>query len=97
MKYYVQTVSRPYATGVPEEDWQTRMVTSSARAAYIRYCHYARLYNLGSQSWSGHVRIVGSDGLLYEPYEARGPGEEILAAVPYSQYDADARREALKA
>jgi hypothetical protein len=95
MTYLVQHVSRPYAVAVPESAWEDRLRTSSARAAYIRYNQLCRWYNPIPTSWSGHVRIVGSDGLLYEPYTDRDPGGDFLRPVPYSQYDADARRQAI--
>ena len=79
MKYYVQAVSGAYGiTGPPESEWETSLVTESARAACIRYRELWRFYHPGQNCWSGHVRILGTDGLLYEYNGGREPGEPFL-------------------
>ena len=108
-RYYVQRVDRPYAHGPAESDWETVHTTDSARGAALRLRELRRWYTSDhGMSYSGHARIVGDDGFVYEPNQERhdqsGMPRQLrrpmtdlpwLEPEPYSQYDADARRSAL--
>ena len=93
MMYHIQTVSRAYADGVPEGEWRTVHRTTSELGAIRRYVRECRWY-YHKNSWSGHVRIVGDDGMLYET-DSDEPHPRTLHPGAYSQYDAEARKAAL--
>ena len=93
--YHVQSVSRPYADAVPEDAWTTKLRTRDKTRAIRMYRKLRGWYNPTRSNWSGHVRIVGDDGLEYEEYfddsGSSAATRAHLIASYYSQFDAKER------
>ena len=80
--YTVEILARPYAGRSPWAD-ATQDNGLSERQAITRYTQGLKWFNPeGSSSWSGHVRIVGSDGWVYT-VESPRPGERSTLARLY--------------
>ncbi len=70
--YTVQRADQAYAVAVPERAWETVHVTDSARGAALRLLKLRRWYvHDQGRGWSGHARIVGDDGLVYDLSQER--------------------------
>jgi hypothetical protein len=66
--FAVETLDRPYVNHVPWADAK-RETGLTEREAIGLYAEGVDWYQPEAHSWSGHVRIVGSDGWVYfAPY-----------------------------
>ncbi|ANS03524.1 hypothetical protein [uncultured Mediterranean phage uvDeep-CGR2-KM21-C338] len=70
--YTVESLSRAYAGRVPWDKAQ-RDEGLSERAAITLRNRLSRLYSDGT-SWSGHVRVVGTDDWTYDVERGWAPG-----------------------
>jgi hypothetical protein len=83
--YTVEILDRPYAGGrIP---WWNALKDNglSERQAITRYTQGIKWFSpeFGSNSWSGHVRIVGSDGWTYSVEPARPGGRRKLVRLTH--------------
>ena len=72
IKFTVESLSRPYSGRVPWDKAQ-RDEGLSERAAITLLNRLDRWYSDGT-SWSGHVRVVGTDDWTYDVERSWAPG-----------------------
>ncbi len=65
--YRVQSLSSAYGGSVPWDKAGTDYLGKSERNAITKYNRLYKWYHPEQSGWSGHVRIVGDDGWLYQP------------------------------
>jgi len=72
MTYHVQIVPSAFSGPIPEKLWKTVSTCKGQFSALREATVHRDWYSPpGSGSWSGHVRIIDDNGLVYDRNEER--------------------------